>query len=459
LTSARQPGSTGTSDRRSRSARLGESPGGRLSSRPSPADILIIGAGAAGLATAIFTQRFSGGRSLILLEAARRPGAKILVSGGGRCNVTNARVAETDFWGGRRSFVRRVLRAFPPERAIAFFADLGVPLHEEADGKMFPDTQRSRDVLAALLASASGPRLTLLADRRVEDVRTTSNGFQVITSGGVIDAATVVLAAGGQSLPKSGSDGSGFELARRLGHAVVPPTPGLVPLVLDDNDAAMHRELAGVAHDVELTIRVNTGRRERITGSMLWTHFGISGPAALNASRHWLRAALEGHEASLTASFCPGETFERVDRAWTALASTRPRASVHGALAQSVPASVASALLRRLDLAPSTPLAHFTRADRHRLVQALTEWPLHVVRSRGYTYAEVTAGGVSLDEIDASTMASRVCPGLFLVGEVLDVDGRIGGFNFQWAWSSAYVAAAALAGRHQETAMPVEADA
>jgi predicted Rossmann fold flavoprotein len=153
----------------------------------------------------------------------------------------------------------------------------------------------------------------------------------------------------------------------------------------------------------------------------------------------------EGRTTSLTLNFCPGEQFDKVDARWTAMAVARPNASVHGALATMVPASAAAALLRRLAIDGTTVLAHFTRDQRRRLVHALVAWPLPVVGTRGYNYAEVTAGGVALDEIDPSTMESRVCPGLFLVGEILNVDGRIGGFNFQWAWASARVAAAALA--------------
>jgi predicted Rossmann fold flavoprotein len=192
---------------------------------------------------------------------------------------------------------------------------------------------------------------------------------------------------------------------------------------------------------------VNGSAAVRIEGALLWTHFGISGPAALDMSRHWLRAELEEREARLTASFCPGVTFDDVDRRWTALAAERPKASVPSGLATLVPASVAAAVLRRLRIDASVTLAHFARNDRRRLAQALVAWPLPVAGSRGYNYAEVTAGGVPLTEIDPATMESRVCPGLFLVGEMLDVDGRIGGFNFQWAWSSAHVAAQALARR------------
>jgi predicted Rossmann fold flavoprotein len=398
------------------------------------------------LATAIFTRRLNPARAVRLLDGAKKPGAKILVSGGSRCNVTNASVTDGDFCGGKRSIVRRVLRAFPVPDTIAFFAELGVRLHEEADGKLFPDSNRARDVLDALLRAADASGVDLRADHRVLDISRAGERFRITTSRGEHDADAVVLATGGLSLPKTGSDGAGFEIARRLGHSITPTTPGLAPLLLSKDDD-LHGQLSGVSHDVELTLWVDGGAASRIRGALLWTHFGISGPAALDMSRHWLRATLEEHDARLTASFCPGLTFDDLERRWTSLAAERPKASVQSALATLVPASAAAALLRRLRIDAATALAHFPREQRRRLIQALVAWPLPVVGSRGYTYAEVTAGGVPLAEIDPATMESRVCPGLFLVGEILDVDGRIGGFNFQWAWSSARVAASALARR------------
>jgi len=410
----------------------------------SRSDVVVIGAGAAGLATAIFTRRLIPNQSVLLLDGAKKPGAKILVSGGSRCNVTNVTVDETDFWGGSRSVVRRVLRGFSVRDTIAFFEQLGVRLHEEADGKLFPDSNRSRDVLNALLREADACGVRLHADHRVADVVPADGRFRIVTSQGDFDAGAVVLATGGQSLPKTGSDGAGYGIAQRLGHSITATTPGLAPLLLADDDD-LHRELSGVAQHVELTLWVDGSAAVRIEGALLWTHFGISGPAALDASRHWLRAALEGTNPRLTANFCPGVPFDDLDRRWTTRAVERPKAAIQSTLATMVPASVAAALLRRLRIEADVALAHFGRDDRRRLVQALLAWPLPVIGSRGSNYAEVTAGGVPLTEIDPGTMESRVCPRLFLVGEILDVDGRLGGFNFQWAWSSARVAANALA--------------
>ena len=415
---------------------------------PHSCDIAIVGAGAAGLATAIFARRANPARALVLLDSARRPGAKILVSGGSRCNVTNTHVADADFWGSlpgprRAAIVRRILRAFPPERTRDFFGALGVPLHVEADGKLFPDSNRSRDVLDALLREAHAVGAALLAGHRVLDVVRCDNGFRVVTSSGDMFAARVVLATGGLSLPRTGSDGAGLDIARRLGHAIVPTTPALTPLLLADDDP-LHRELTGVTQRVELSVWIDGAIAARLRGAMLWTHFGVSGPVALNASRHYLRARLEERAVTITANLCDGAPFDAVDRALMDLAAARPRSSVHHALATLVPASVAEALLRQRAIDGSVALSHFSRDDRRRLAHALTAWPLPVTGARGYNHAEVTAGGVALSQIEPATMASRVCPHLFLVGEMLDVDGRLGGFNFQWAWATGYVAGAAL---------------
>jgi predicted Rossmann fold flavoprotein len=409
-------------------------------------DVAIVGAGAAGLAAAIFARRASPSLNVLLLDGAVKPGAKILVSGGGRCNVTNTRVAETDFWGGKRTLVRRVLRGLPVDETVAFFRDLGVPLHEEAGGKLFPDSNRARDVLEALLTGLRAAGVVLSPGTRVHSVARTESGFSLETSRGPLRARQVVLATGGRSLPKSGSDGGGYEIARALGHTLVAPVPALAPLLLDAGTAySIHHGLSGIAIDSEIAIWIEGAIATRLQGALLWTHFGVSGPVVLNASRHWARARLEGRGVRLTPNMHPHERFEDVEARWIAAAAGRPRASVRAILAADLPDAVAVAALGVLGIPIELTAAELTRDDRRRLVHALVEWPLPVTDTRGYNFAEVTSGGVELTEIDPSTMESRVCPGLFLVGEILDVDGRIGGFNFQWAWSSAFIAGRSLA--------------
>ena len=415
----------------------------------APCDIAIVGAGAAGLATAIFSRTRNPDLSVVLLDGAKKPGAKILVSGGGRCNVTNTVVTERDYWGGPPPVVRRVLRGLSVRDTVAFFARAGVTLHEEHDGKLFPDSNRARDVLSALLDQAASAQVDLRAAHRVTSIAPADGRFQITTSAGGFSARRVVLATGGQSLPKTGSDGAGYALAHGLGHSIVPATPALAPLVLGVNEssvaaAGIHADLSGVSVDAALSLWVDGALAIRLRESLLWTHFGISGPVALNLSRHWLRARLDGRRASVTGSFVPGMDYERLEAFWLDERRTNSRVTVATAAGRLIPASLALAVLRTVEVDPATLLAQLTRESRRRLSRGLLEWPLGVIDSRGYSYAEATAGGVDLREIDPATMESRRCPGLYLVGEILDVDGRLGGFNFQWAWSSAAVAARGL---------------
>src|SRR6266850_3853865 len=234
--------------------------------RSDTADVVVVGGGAAGLAAAVFCARASAGARVICADGAKTIGAKILVSGGSRCNVTNRVVTERDFWGGDSRVIRNVLRAFPSSRAAEFFDELGVALHEEEDGKLFPDTNRARTVLDALLLELQKTGAELHSARRVVGVQPSDGGFIVETAAGDSYAARVViLATGGRSLPKTGSDGTGYEFARRFGHGYVETTPALVPLMLDDAFAA---RLAGVSHPAALTLRANSETAVRLEGSL-----------------------------------------------------------------------------------------------------------------------------------------------------------------------------------------------
>jgi len=411
--------------------------------RSDTADVVVVGGGAAGLAAAVFCARASAGARVICADGAKTIGAKILVSGGSRCNVTNRVVTEHDFWGGDRRVIRNVLRAFPSSRAAAFFEELGVSLREEDDGKYFPVTDRARTVLDALIGALRDSGAELHLSRRISGVRRGERGFIVdAADGSSYDARRVVLATGGRSLPKTGSDGEGYAFARALGHGYVETTPALVPLVLSDS---VHATLAGVAHPATVTVRADGAAPVRLGGAMLWTHFGVSGPVMLNASRHWLRAQLEHRAVQLSLSVLPGVAFDALEAWLQEQQREHPRALVRTAVASRLPAAVADTWVEAVGVDAATTMAHLARDDRRRLAAALLQTPLAVRDSRGYNYAEVTAGGIPLSEVDPATMESRPCPGLYLIGEMLDVDGRIGGFNFQWAWSSAWVAAQAIA--------------
>lgn len=291
-------------------------------------DIAVIGAGAAGLAAGIFAAETQPNLRIVLLDGAKAIGAKILVSGGGRCNVTNACVRPADFHGDRR-FIARVLRRFDEQATIRWFESLGVPLKQEATDKLFPVSNKARTVLSALQRRCTDLGIRILTQHRVNAITPTNTGFAISHAQGSLTAHAVILATGGQSLPKTGSDGHGYAIAQQLGHSVTPPFPALVPLVL--RDTFFHAALTGISHDVEVMTRLDGKIIDRRTGSLLWTHVGISGPVVLDASRFWTGARRQGLTPLLALNFFPGETIEQIDQ-WLGQAATLPGRKTVGSL-------------------------------------------------------------------------------------------------------------------------------
>ena len=412
-------------------------------------DVAVVGAGAAGLAASIFVAE-AGAKGdheqrIVLLDGAKTIGAKILVSGGGRCNVTHDVVTAIDFFGNRR-IIKNVLAAFPVEQTVTWLASLGVALKREETGKLFPVTDKARTVLHALVDRCHALGVVIYPDHRVTDIVPLTGseaGFVLHHVHGTVRSKTVILATGGRSIPKSGSDGFGYELARRLGHQVTATVPALVPLLLDDR--MFHKSLSGLSHHVELTTVAQGRVVDRRAGSLLWTHFGISGPVVMDASRFWTIGHAQGEPVEVYGNFLPGQTQEQAKVWLMEQATDNPRRSVQKTWAQQVPERLAEALCSHVGCDPKTAAAQLPRKDRDRLLAALTKFPFPIERDRGWNYAEVTAGGVPLEEIDFRTMESKLVPGLYLIGEILDCDGRIGGFNFQWAWATGKLAGRAVA--------------
>ncbi len=390
------------------------------------------------------------------------------MSGGTRCNVTHGKVSERDFHGGSANVVRRVLRSFTVEQTLHWFTDeLGVALKLEDTGKYFPESDDAQTVLDALLAACEGAGVTLRTGARVvrlergADARwragvqhvqgsaefgegharagETSFALPAVAPTEWMDANAVVLATGGLSFPRTGSDGSGYALATALGHTLVPTVPALTPLVAVD---PLCRSAQGVTLDAELALWVDGRVAQRVSGSLLFAHFGVTGPAALDLSRHF--HAAEGHARRVTISFAPGETMPALDQAWVDYGEVNPRKGVRTWLGMRLPERIADVLTTESGLGGAA-MSQVPRDRRTRMLRALTDRDLGVTGTLGYEKAEVTAGGVPLSEVDASTLESRVAPGLWMCGEVLDVEGRLGGFNFQWAWSSGTVAGRAAA--------------
>lgn len=410
-------------------------------------DIAVIGAGAAGLAAGIFSGEGvrTGPLRIVVLDGAKTIGAKILVSGGGRCNVTHDEVTAKDFFGNRH-IIKNVLAAFSVQHTIQWFASMGVELKREETGKLFPVTDKARTVLTALVDRCRKLGVAVQPDHRVTGIERLPGhkaGFLIHHAHGTLHAKKVVLATGGRSIPKSGSDGFGYELVRRLGHHVTATVPALVPLVLDDR--MFHQTLSGLSQDVELTTVVEGRTVDKRAGSLLWTHFGISGPVVMDASRFWSLAQEQKEKAELYGNFLPARTQEQARQWFVEQAGNHPRRALVKTLGQLIPERFAEALCLRVECDPQKAVAQLPREKRDRLVAAVIKFQFPVDRDRGWNYAEVTAGGVPLNEINFRTMESKLVPGLYLVGEILDCDGRIGGFNFQWAWATGFVAGRAAA--------------
>jgi len=420
-----------------------ETGGGEGSER---ADIVVVGAGAAGLMSAIWAGREARSRGarlrIIALDGAKTIGAKILVAGGGRCNVTHHEVTERAYAGSSRNSIRNVLRRFDVAATRAFFEELGVELKREETGKLFPVTDSARTVLNALLGAARDAGVELRHPARVERVDRLDGamGFRVSGDWGALAARCVILATGGKALPRSGSDGQGYGFARAFGHTVTERVfPALVPLVLDERSAvgAMIRGLSGLTLPARIELRSGTGKRlEAFTNSTLCTHFGVSGPGVMDVSRYYTDARFDDAGAHLVVCWLPEASREVCEGELVGLG----KRSVGRWLKERLPERMAEAVCELAGVDPGGPGHGLRKEARRALLQSLFEMRLPVTGDRGFTHAEATAGGVPLSEIDIRTMSSRFCPGLFLCGEICDVDGRIGGFNFQWAWSSGWIA-------------------
>jgi predicted Rossmann fold flavoprotein len=426
-------------------------------------DVAVLGAGAAGLVAAL--RAAERGRRVVLLEKNRRTGVKILISGGTRCNITNARgLRRLDVvsgpidpaydpsqalgarsiqqaFGPAGTFLGPALRAFGVEQTVALFEREGVATHVEANGKIFPVSNRATDVLAALRRRLERSGALLHCDCPVRDVMTrgpdADAGFDVCVPGAPLRARRVIVGVGGQSYPGCGTTGDGYALARRFGHTIVSPRPALVPLKVAADWVPALRGLS--VPDVHASIRQPAGpvlleRRE----ALLFAHFGLTGPAIRDVSRAVARH--DGPEPlDLVLDFAPAAPAEALDRELQS-ASRSGRRAVATLLPPAIPRRLAEALVTVAGIPADRMGPDLSRSERHRLIAVLKGLRLPVTGTLGFAKAEVTSGGVALDEIDVHTLESRRQRGLHFVGEVLDLDGRIGGYNFQAAWSTGWLA-------------------
>jgi len=408
------------------------------------ADIVIVGAGAAGLMTAIWAGRTAQAnktpKKIILFDSKAKIGAKILMSGGTRCNVTNREVTSADYEGEPRHVIKHVLEGFRPEETRQFFQEIGVALVLEPTGKYFPETNSAQTVLTALIEEMRRVDVDLRTQARVTQIKKIEQGFrlQLVDQDAALIAKQVVLTTGGLSHPTTGSDGAGYVMAKQLGHTARPTFPALTPLMTTDK---IWQSLSGIAFPMTLSFYQNGKKQKERTEAVLFTHFGFSGPAALDISRYWASAEKES-APQIVARFLPEQNEESLKQLFKTGRKKFPTQQLHNFFLKqtSLPARFLEAIFTKLKINGETVLAELSEKTIKQLIQGFLYYPLEVSGVYGYQKAEVTAGGVDLREIHPATMASKKMPGLFLAGEILNVDGRIGGFNFQWAWSTGVLA-------------------
>jgi predicted Rossmann fold flavoprotein len=388
-------------------------------------DVVIVGGGAAGLMCAI--EAGKRGRRVLVIERSGQIGKKILISGGGRCNFTNLHVTPENFLSANPHFCKSALARYSPADFIAMVERHGIAYHEKERGQLFCDL--SAKLIVTMLADEcrqAGARIDV--NGLVTSVEREGEGFRIETGGGPIHGQSLVVASGGLSIPKMGATNFGYELAKRFGHAIVPTRPALVPLTFSAEDLARYQDLSGIGLPVEASCN-----GQSFSAPMLFTHRGISGPAILQISSYWR------HGQELRINLLPDTDAAEwlLDRR-----QSRPAAELKSVLGERFPKRLAQRLSEiRFD---NRPLRQYRLAELQHVAAQLQSWAFHPIGTEGYRTAEVTAGGVNTDELSSTTMESKKIPGLYIIGEVVDVTGHLGGFNFQWAWASGHAAGQVL---------------
>ena len=390
-------------------------------------DALVLGGGAAGL--------FCGGRiakrgrSVLVLDHSKKPGEKIRISGGGRCNFTNLETEAKCFLSENPHFAKSALARYTPWDFCSLMAEHDLTWHEKTLGQLFCD-QKSGAVIEMLIHELERPGGELRLQTEIYDVQRKEDVFVAQTSNGPVQTKSVIVATGGLSIPKIGATGFAYELAKQFGHEVIDPRPALVPVTFTDGYKKTFSDLSGVAIPVE----ANAERGPSFVENMLLTHRGLSGPSVLQVSSYW-----HGSEA-LTFDLLPGEP--ALD--WLQeMKHKAPKQPLFQTLAEKLPTRFANYFPNEAKIDPATRLASLSNQQIDHLAQLLKAWKLKPAGTEGWRTAEVTAGGVATDALSSRTMESKLQPGLFFIGECVDVTGWLGGYNFQWAWASAAAAAEA----------------
>ncbi len=384
-------------------------------------DVAILGAGAAGMFCAIEAGR--RGRRVLLLDHAKSAGDKIRISGGGRCNFTNYNIAPEKFLSNNPRFALSALKRFTQWDFIAMVDAAGIGWHEKTLGQLFCDGS-SKEIISMLLDHMARAGVELRLQTQIDQVSRDESSYQILTSAGTNRAASVVVATGGKSIPKMGATGLGYKLAQQFGLSVTKTRAGLVPLTFAPHVLDKTAGLSGLSVSAEVS-----HQRTRFSEGLLFTHRGLSGPSVLQISSYWR----EGH--SICVDLCAGQD---IGKSLSEDRHTFGRLSVKNALARHVPEKLAALMVAEAGVAGN--LADQSKEALRGLAETVHNWQVTPSGSEGYRTAEVTLGGVDTDGLDARTMESKAVPGLYFIGEVVDVTGWLGGYNFQWAWSSGWAA-------------------
>jgi predicted Rossmann fold flavoprotein len=389
-------------------------------------DALVIGAGAAGLFYA--ARAGEAGLRVLVIDHAAKPAEKVRISGGGRCNFTNIHTRPENFISENPHFAKSALARFTPQDFIDRLARHDITWHEKTLGQLFCDGRSAAiiDMLVGELRETGGE---LRLGTSVGEISRTADGFRVETSGGIIETRRLVIASGGLSIPKMGASGLAYDVARQFGHTIIDPRPALVPFVFEGRNKSDFASISGLACPV-------TARSERAAfeEAMLFTHRGLSGPAILQISSYWAEG--EPIRLDLLAGLDAGERLK-------AFKADHPRKSFASAMETILPNRLVSLLTLRGDIPDMPRMADMSHSAIDNVVEDLSNWTIKPAGTEGWRTAEVTAGGVDTAGLSSSTLESRRVPGLYFIGECVDVTGWLGGYNFQWAWASAFAAAQA----------------
>lgn len=396
-------------------------------------DIGIIGGGAAGLMAAIAAAE-NGAQSVTVFESNVRCGTKILMSGGSRCNVTNKSVSASDFHGGSRNVIKNILRSFTETDTLNFFKRLGVELKEEGNGKIFPVDNKATTILNALIRRCNQLNINIRLQTKITSVEKNADLYLLRSGSENFSCRKVILTTGGKSYPSTGSDGTGYGFAARFGHTVIEPFPALTPILLNEPEFCA---LSGITIPATLSLFHHDKKLPDISGSTLITHFGLSGPAALNISREIERL---NNDITLKINFIPELNYEKLSVLLKSAKNDHPEKNVISIFREFLPAALNKFIFDKSGISSETRFNTLRKDQIKELCRNYTEHTLRCAGVKGFKQAEVTAGGVPLDEIKYQTMESKKQAGLYLAGEILDADGLIGGYNFQWAWSTGYIA-------------------